>query len=234
MDRLVATALAATAVLVGCYGSTEPATNIGEDSATLNGRGTANNGPARSWFEYTDPSGFIDRTPLRHWPAGASGPFSERVTNLFVAAQYSFRLCGEDEGIFQTVCAQTRTFRTPPFAGDYVQGHFTTLGPLQDRRFRARSGPGGENAKGEVRFFAGSGFEAFSPVTCLKVSNNRAIIGTVEADLTFPRLWAVQDGPDGFGSREAPTNPPNCSSLTFDQIGQAPTDRNDVVVHDEP
>jgi hypothetical protein len=39
-------------VFAGCYGSTEPATDIGPESATLQGHGTANNGPAKSWFQY--------------------------------------------------------------------------------------------------------------------------------------------------------------------------------------
>jgi hypothetical protein len=233
---MLAPALTLAALMAGCYGSTEPATNIGEDSATLNGSGTANNGPARSRFDYwagLDPNSTREfgETPTRDWPAGASGPISERITHLFVNTQYSFRLCGGDAG--GPACAQTRTFSTPPFAGDYVQGHFITDGLSTRRRFRARSGPAGENARGEIRFRQGGTFESISAVTCLKVSSNRAIIGTLDFNFSSPKLWAVQDGPDGFGFRTAPTNPPNCSSLTFDQIGQSPTDINDVVVHDE-
>ncbi len=54
MARAGSTFVLALCVLVlgGCYGSTEPATNIGEDSATLRAQGTANNGPATSYFEY--------------------------------------------------------------------------------------------------------------------------------------------------------------------------------------
>jgi hypothetical protein len=77
--------------LAACYGSTEPATSIGEDSATLHARGTANNGPATSYIEYwTDgdplPGQSGPRTPVRSWPAGVSGAFSEKVSDLLVAS----------------------------------------------------------------------------------------------------------------------------------------------------
>ena len=69
----------ALAVCTGCYGSTEPATEVGGDSARLNGQGTANNGPAFSRFKYRAFLGPEMATGYREWPAGASGPFSERI-----------------------------------------------------------------------------------------------------------------------------------------------------------
>ncbi len=235
MSRSLLVVVVVGAVLAGgCYGSTEPATDIGEDSATLNARGTANKGPATTRFEYWADRDLGDLTPDVSWPAGVSGPFSEKVTKLFVATQYSFRLCGYDNNRPSLVCAQTRTFSTPPFAGDYVQGNFYVPQAASGRRFRARSGPAGENARGEVRFSSGGTFVVFSDVTCLKVSNNRAIVGTADAGSSL--LYAVQDGPDSYAFRQAPTNPPNCSSFTFEEIGQqgTPSASDVVIIHDEP
>ncbi len=66
--------------LAGCYASTEPATNVGPEAATLNARGTANNGPARSHFEFwMTGSTRVSWTDDQRWPAGASGPFSQRA-----------------------------------------------------------------------------------------------------------------------------------------------------------
>ena len=129
MIRVLAVVVVSAGLLAGCYGSTEPATNIGEDSATLRGQGTANNGPASSYFEYSTkreplPGQARPRTPTRSWPAGASGPISERVSDLLVASRYSFRLCGADRGA-TPVCAQTRTLTTPTPTGDYVKGSFS-------------------------------------------------------------------------------------------------------------
>jgi hypothetical protein len=49
---VLAVALVGVLGVCGCYGSTEPATNVTFDAAQLNARGTANNGPASSYFEY--------------------------------------------------------------------------------------------------------------------------------------------------------------------------------------
>ena len=84
--------LGAVALLTGCYGSTEPATQVGPDSARLNGQGTANTGPAYSYFEYQAafPPSPIQRTIQREWPAGASGPLSEPITGLRDATTYIY------------------------------------------------------------------------------------------------------------------------------------------------
>jgi hypothetical protein len=39
--------------LTACVGDTDPATNIGSNSATLNAHGYTNDGPARWWWEYS-------------------------------------------------------------------------------------------------------------------------------------------------------------------------------------
>ena len=56
MRRIAVSALLCAGVLAGCYGSTEPATEVAFDSAKLNGRGTADKGPAFSYFEYAPTS----------------------------------------------------------------------------------------------------------------------------------------------------------------------------------
>ncbi len=48
----VVAVVAAALALAGCYGSTEPATQIDFDQATLNAHGTANAGDAHVYFEY--------------------------------------------------------------------------------------------------------------------------------------------------------------------------------------
>ena len=80
-------------VLSGCYGSTEPATDIGPESATLRAHGTADNGPAHAGFQYWLTNADRIRKGTTHaFPAGASGPFSDRVTRLAAGSSYSFRL----------------------------------------------------------------------------------------------------------------------------------------------
>ena len=48
--------IAAALALAGCYGSTEPATQIDFDQATLNAHGTANAGDAHVYFQYWQTS----------------------------------------------------------------------------------------------------------------------------------------------------------------------------------
>jgi hypothetical protein len=72
-------------------------------------------------------------------------------------------------------------------------------------------------------------------VACLKVTGNRAIIGTKPDNF----LLAVQDEPDRWGMMEAPTNPPSCSSVPFDQFrldgfGGGSAEANNFVAHDTP
>jgi hypothetical protein len=209
--------LALSALALGaCYGSTEPATGVGEDSATLHARGTANHGPATSYFEYWaagDPAtGYpTPRTPTRTWPAGASGPISEQVSDLLVASQYSFRLCGDDQGA-TPVCAQTRSLTTTTPAGDYVKGSIA----LDDAprvqgfalRFNARSGATGQNPKGTVTTIQKSGARDVLQVSCLKVTGSQAMV-VVQPNGTWVR-FEVQSGRESVGI-EMLTTPLDCS-----------------------
>jgi hypothetical protein len=174
----------AVVALAGCYGSTETATDVGPEAATLNGQGTANNGPAYAFFEYWlvgDDDDHQFSQPAQNVPAGASGPVSRKVTGLAADSDYAFRLCGGDQGT-EHVCANTRTFSTQPAVEDSVKGSIH-LGWCYSWSIDARSGPSGQNAHGELHY---GSFPAFSPgdefdgfVTCLDVHGKSAAIGAV-------------------------------------------------------
>jgi hypothetical protein len=233
--------------LAGCYGSTEPATDIGPESATLNANGTANNGPATTHFEYwvTGSTNEPRWTEDRDWPAGASGAFTEKVAGLYAGRQYSFRMCGAD-GDGDPVCAQTRTFTTAPPVQDSVTGSWGPS-PHTTGSVDARSGPSGENPEG--RFSARQLFDTiFAAVTCLRVSGSRAVVGGVgrstpdapEPNSTFLAAF-VDGGPsgmDGFAVRIRPgtTTPPDCASVTsFPEPTMQPARYgSDIVINDAP
>ena len=239
MIRVLAVVVVCGGLLAGCYGSTEPATNIGEDSATLRGQGTANNGPASSYFEYWTngdplPGQARPRTPTRSWPAGASGPISERVSDLLVASRYSFRLCGADRGA-TPVCAQTRTLTTPTPTGDYVKGSFSgsaaPTGTPYTVRFNARSGPDGQNARGTVKFTL-AGQTRTDTVVCLRTSPIFARIGVVRDD-DSTLLYQIEAAPEEPVSwaTGALSNPADCNSGAFQRV---PHTQSSFVIHDAP
>src|SRR5579884_666049 len=239
MRRLVVLALAAVAavVLAGCYGSTEPATNVTYDGATLNARGTANNGPASSWFEYwatADPSSTVKTYP-QSWPAGASGPFSATVSPasgsppLYAGTDYSFRMCGQDQGV-GPVCAQTRTFRTTAPTRDAVEGSWVDPpdSPHSNRgSVYAVAGPSGPSGNVQYAHWEYDPYGFKGPVTCLSVSGNRAVVGSV-GQVTYYQaqpipatlLATLVDGGPGAVDQVGITvtfqssTPPDCSSPT--------------------
>jgi hypothetical protein len=249
--RAVAVLLGLLSVIVftGCYGSTEPATDVGTDSATLKAQGTANNGPATAYFEYwvTGASGSTQQTDPLHFPGGARGPFSTRVTGLAPDTSYSFRVCGSDDAGGSPVCAQVRTFRTLPIE-DYVTGYFD-LGSTQGT-IDAHSGPSGENPRGEVHYEGTiDGWRTFDgEVTCVAVNGNRGAVGavgegTLLADPSSPRpgtlLINVVDGKgvsqDSIaGDFNEGSTPPDCgATLPFGQFPVSPPE-SELVVGDAP
>ncbi len=167
-----------TIALAGCYGSTEPATNVGLESATLNAQGKANNGPAQAWFVYGSDnlSGSYRTTPKRSLPAGASGPFSERVSGLERGIQYRFRLCGNDAEK-EPVCAPSRLFET--LGGDRVVGSGTGSSGTNTASLTidAKSGPTGRGPRGGVHGTSTQGGSIEGSVYCLTVSGNTATVG---------------------------------------------------------
>jgi hypothetical protein len=247
---LVGLGVAATMALAGCYASTEPATDVGPESAKLNARGTANHGPASSYFEYwlTGSSQAHDTVPAGSWPAGASGPFSKTVTRLSADADYSFRVCGSDQDAQENSCAQTRAFKTPPAVEDSVKGGYFHA-CCASLNVNATSGPSGDNAHGSMAL---GEFPAFSPgreftgfVTCLIVDGRSAAVGAVGQWREYGTqnldpypgslLVGIVDGHlgvDKLGQRsQGPASPaPDCASETFQ--GLFGSDENNFVVND--
>jgi hypothetical protein len=168
------------AILPGCYGSTEPATNIGVDAATLNANGNTQDSPTTSWFEYwlTSQPGSVHETEPVSLPKEVHGPLSVRVggsedlrvESLAPNAEYSFRLCGAPEG-GSSVCAQTRTFRT--LEGDLVRAVLRAQDV--DALLRATSGPNGESASGHFDVAPRPSPE--ERVVCLSVHGDEAVVG---------------------------------------------------------
>jgi hypothetical protein len=188
MYRLALALTLVALALTGCYGNTTPATNLIPDGATLNAKGTANNGPAFSYFEYWKAATPNDktRTPTRQWPAGASGPFSERIgpergqAPLQQNTAYEFRLCGGDDETKPAACVPSRAFTTP--RGDAVDGSSPTDPEPGEGSvsIHAWSGPSGESAQGTVSTRSGVGSTFFSgTVNCLVVHGNAAAVGAV-------------------------------------------------------
>jgi hypothetical protein len=244
----LAVGLVAMVLLAGCYGSTEPATDVGSESATLRAHGTADKGPATSWFEYevTGRVGFPARTRDLDWPAGASGPITQRVEGLSASTPYSFRVCGRDNETAD-VCAQTRTFTTQGATEDVARGGWWA-GCCNSFGVNARSGPDGENARGSMFQQTGNSFDPVSrhfagTVTCLEVDGRRAVIGSVGEVKTSPSgttapaslLVLAVDGvtaADAYAVKDyGPGSPPNCDTAEFGEPGQV-QDSFEWVVND--
>jgi hypothetical protein len=226
-DRTAAaiTALLAVAVLAGCYGQTDLATEIDETTAKLNARGATNNGPANAFFEYwktATPGTKLQTTP-QTIPGGVSGPFNQRVTGLAANTSYSFRLCGNDKSSSgPPVCAQTRSFLT---GSSSVQAYGDTYAPYGETGWdridvKVAAGPPGGSPIGRVfaRIYdaeAGPpggvafplGSETEDNVTCIAVEGNVAVIGfrmipswedvAPYSDQQF--AYVVNGGPAGSG-----------------------------------
>lgn len=241
----------ATMVLVGCYASTEPATDVGPDSATLRAHGTANNGEAVSSFRYwvtgrvTAEDNYFT-TQARHWPPGSSGPISDKASGLAAGTSYSFTLCGQDVGGPQA-CAQTRTFTTKAAVEDAARGGFWA-GCCSTFSVDAESGPSGENPRGTMRFRSAGGFDPVTHdftgfVTCLAIHGTRAAVGAVGqtndrppgTDRPTTMLVVIEDGrtaEDSFAraGETAGSTPPDCAAASA-QPGQL-SPMHEFVVND--
>ena len=188
-SAVVLVSLGSVLTLSACFGSTEPATDVKYDSATLNARGTANNGPATSYFEYWVDGfrpGYVTPRGYTNWPAGASGPFSYRATSLYARTTYHFRMCGYDQSnATSPVCAQTRSFTTPAPPRDAVRGQWFKFpedwAPYGN--IDATAGPtSADPPSGSLEYkpegeSGGKRFIGF--VTCLLVNGERAAVGAV-------------------------------------------------------
>jgi hypothetical protein len=243
------------AVLVaGCYGSTEPATDVGIDSATLNGQGTANNGRAHAYFQYWLTGSERDHLGAGgiDAPAGAHGPISAKAANLAAGSSYSFKICGWDVGSDGSggpeACAQTRTFTTKPPVEDALRGG-SWAGCCSRLDIDAKSAPNGTNPRGSVRWFRHS---SSSPdpgrlfngiVTCLAIDGSRAAVGAVgkwtqpgtpDANATF--LITIVDGrtqEDTYNEIEtAGSAAPNCATASFANQSHLIDPTADFIVND--
>ena len=161
------------ALLAGCYGSTEPATQVKSTSAVLNAHGTTDRGTASVRFEYwpTNRPGERHSTPSRQIPGGVTGPFSQLAEGLDSGTAYSFRLCGTDSG--GTACAQTRQFETPP--RDRVDGSASS--DAFSVTIHVSSGPSGGDTRGSIDAMGAGGARLVAGATCMVVTGRTAIVG---------------------------------------------------------
>jgi hypothetical protein len=205
--------LLSAAIISGCYGSTEPATNIDVDSATLNAYGDTEGSPTTSWFQYwrTSQPGNVRATGSHDLPAHVRGPLSAQLSYphdaLDPITQYSFRLCGSTEGR-APVCAQTRTFRT--LDGDVVTADVLGGGGVP-ARVRAVSGPNGEAPRG---FFIVDGNEDPphpEDAVCVSVHGNEAVVGFRDSGGARRTLGLVA-GPNP-ATMDVTRDPANCAGL---------------------
>jgi hypothetical protein len=210
---IIGMGMAGVLVLSGCYGSTEPATDIGIDAATLRAYGDTEGSPTTSWFQYwrTSAPGNVRTTTSHDWPAHVRGPLSARLSyandGLDPITQYSFRLCGSTEGR-APVCAQTRTFRT--LDGDVVTANLRAAGG-GEASLRAVSGPNGE---------APRGYFAFPPpdpspveeVVCLSVHGDEAVVGVRASGGGSGRTLGLRAGVQA-ATMDVTRNPASCAGL---------------------
>jgi hypothetical protein len=237
---VLAMLVGAAVLLAGCYGSTEPASDIGFDHATLNGRGTTNNGPADVYFELWTTAQASQRgvTDSKTIPGGVTGPFSQPDSpfgpyGLVPDTDYSFRLCGRDQGGQNAVCAQTRTLRTRKPTGDLLRGlvvtQFTGVGHTGN--VQAESDRAGGGATGRLELPGDLGNTFAGDVTCLSVHGHDAAVGAVgktQDGTPASGLLQVRDDPTpGFVNASADRvqwtvtpngGAPNCAGAAFDDL----------------
>ncbi len=227
-------------VVSGCYGSTEPATDIAFDHATLNGRGTTNNGPADVHFELWTTARPSERggTVPKTVPGGVTGPFSQPNSPfgpyaLVPDTEYSFRLCGRDQGAQNEICAQTRTFRTLKPTGDLLRGFFVLqfTGIGHTGNVQAETDRAGGGAVGRLQLPGELGNTFSGNVTCLSVHGHDAAVGalgtTVDGTPASGLLKVRDDPTPGFADASADQvqytvtpngGAPNCAAAGFNDL----------------
>jgi VCBS repeat protein len=113
--------------LAGCYAQTEPASDVGSTSATLNAHGLTTGKQGQAFFQYSTSknalgTGFGLQTPTLTFPPNVSGPFTARVSGLSPGTNYWYRVCGNDVGD-QPFCNSDLEFTTT------VPGAAVAFGP---------------------------------------------------------------------------------------------------------
>ena len=241
-------------LLAGCYGQTDPATDVTQSGATLHGHGTTNNGPADVWFEYWPTAAIAQRklTPERRIPGDVTAPFTEPVSGLAANTHYSFRLCGRDVG-GPAACAPVRSFTT---GQDFVRGNgygAIQIGIYEAFDVEAFNGPQGSGPSG--RAFAqwadpypgvvlSYGSRTTPNTTCVAVRGREAVVGFMtpassDSPAEGPHHLQVWDlGREGSGadrflfeqfSGRAATD---CSPLLSSPDNATRMESGDVVVND--
>ncbi len=127
MRRVVAVPafVALALILASCAAVTDPATNVTPNRARLNAHGHTDSTPASYYFAYaTDPADLgtdaefdtqiVVVPPGAHGPNGEDIPFAAPTATLRPDTTYYFRVCGGDDVLNRLVCANTRSFTTPP------------------------------------------------------------------------------------------------------------------------
>ena len=97
-------------VLAGCA-TTDPATNVVDNGATLNGVISPGGKPTTYWFQYGTSTSYGDETPHRDGGSGnAERSVSETIGGLSPSTVYHYRLCADSgSGV---VCYGDVTFKT--------------------------------------------------------------------------------------------------------------------------
>ena len=117
--------MALALILASCAAVTDPATNVTPNRARLNAHGHTDSTPASYYFAYaTDPADLgtdaefdtqvVVVPPGAHGPNGEDIPFAAPTATLRPDTTYYFRVCGGDDVLNRLVCANTRSFTTPP------------------------------------------------------------------------------------------------------------------------
>jgi hypothetical protein len=228
--------LLSATIFAGCYGSTEKATDVGFTGATLNGKGTSNNGPAQSFFEYwpTASPASKSTTAPRNWPGEVSGPFDKKIDGLEEGTKYSFRMCGNDQDQ-PPVCAQTRTFETDGHDASSGHGTHNNSGTTTGS-FSAESDAGGRNPSGLMGLVhtptLGAPVSSFQgQIVCLQVTGNvarvaatgKSFVGSTPGPVVtiYAKVIAGSSGQGTFDYQSGtlePTANSNCAS--YDGGGQ--------------
>jgi sugar lactone lactonase YvrE len=120
---LLTISLLLSVALVGCVGDTDPATDVTNVSATLNGHGRTTGQPATWWWEYSSNKSDLgtakdtevcgEEADRRCGPASSPNDVAlhNSVDGLTPNTTYWFRFCGQDEG-GTPVCGNSLSFKT--------------------------------------------------------------------------------------------------------------------------
>jgi hypothetical protein len=112
----------AVALLTGCVGNTDLATDVRATQAQLNAHGHTNNGPASWWWEYGISRGAVSNgqgTQTPHAGPASSGSsdvsLKTVVKGLDRSQSYYFRACGQDKAAGSPrTCGKVLGFYTGP------------------------------------------------------------------------------------------------------------------------